>query len=125
MKAPCGLIFVAVAEAGTFSATAANLRAAQSAEQRAELLRRMNAPIVIEELNQLILANQSSLDSNLASIAPSSWFLPRPQGNIRHITFRLLFLTRRAVRQRVWDPKHKLAPWQNGEKSYTYYRASH
>jgi hypothetical protein len=47
-----------------------NLRASQSAEQRAELLKRMSALIVIEELD-LIRANQSSLDSEL-SIAPNS-----------------------------------------------------
>ena len=47
-----------------------NLRASQSAEQRAELLKRMNALIVIEELD-LIRANQSSLDSEL-SAAPTS-----------------------------------------------------
>jgi hypothetical protein len=47
-----------------------DLQASQSAEQRAELLRRMNALIVIEELD-LIRANHSSLDSEL-SIAPAS-----------------------------------------------------
>jgi hypothetical protein len=58
--------------ADQFAMVEKNLRVAQSAEQRAELLRRMNALIVIEELDQLILASQSSLDSNLASIAPNS-----------------------------------------------------
>ena len=46
-----------------------DLQASQSAEQRAELLKRMNALIVIEELD-LIRANQSSLDSEL-STAPN------------------------------------------------------
>jgi hypothetical protein len=58
--------------ADQFAVLEKNLRAAESAEQRAELLRKMNALIVIEELDQLILANESSLDSNLASIAPTS-----------------------------------------------------
>jgi hypothetical protein len=53
-----------------FAAVERNFRVAQSAEQRAELLKRMNAVIVIEELDQLILANQSSLNSKLASISP-------------------------------------------------------
>jgi hypothetical protein len=57
--------------ADQFAVLEKNLRAAESAEQRAELLRKMNALIVIEELDQLILANESSLDSNLASIAPT------------------------------------------------------
>lgn len=47
-----------------------NLRVSKSAEQRSELLEGMNTVIVIEELDQLILANQSWLDSKLASMAP-------------------------------------------------------
>ena len=49
-----------------------NLRVSQNAEQRAELLKGMNTVIVIEELDQLILGNQSWLDSQLASMAPST-----------------------------------------------------
>jgi hypothetical protein len=49
-----------------------NLSRSQNPERRAELLRGMNTVIVIEELDQLILANQSWLDSKLASIAPAS-----------------------------------------------------
>jgi len=40
-----------------------NLSASQNAEQRAEVLKGMNTVIVIEELDQLILANQTWLDS--------------------------------------------------------------
>lgn len=47
-----------------------NLRGSQNPEQRTELLKGMTAVIVIEELDQLILANQSSLDSKLAGMAP-------------------------------------------------------
>jgi len=46
------------------------LSVSRNAEQRAELLEGMNTVIVIEELDQLILANQSWLDSKLASMAP-------------------------------------------------------
>jgi hypothetical protein len=53
-----------------FEALEDNLRASQSADQRAELLKRMNALIVIEELD-LIRANQSSLDSELSKVPTS------------------------------------------------------
>jgi len=46
-----------------------NLTVSENAEQRAELLKGMNIVIVIEELDQLILGNQSWLESKLTSIA--------------------------------------------------------
>ena len=46
-----------------------NLTVSENAEQRAELLKGMNIVIVIEELDQLILGNQSRLESKLTSIA--------------------------------------------------------
>jgi hypothetical protein len=49
-----------------------NLSVSQNAEQRAEVLKGMNTVIVIEELDQLILANQTWLDSKLASVAPTN-----------------------------------------------------
>jgi hypothetical protein len=49
-----------------------NLSVSQNAEQRAELLKGMNTVIVIEELDQLILANQTWLDSKPAGIAPTN-----------------------------------------------------
>jgi hypothetical protein len=49
-----------------------NLSVSQNAEQRQELLKAMNTVIVIEELDQLILGNQTWLDSKLASIAPTN-----------------------------------------------------
>jgi len=58
--------------ADQFAALEKSLTAAQSAEQRAQLLKRMNAVIVIEELDQFILLNQSSLDAKLASIDTNS-----------------------------------------------------
>src|SRR5712671_7692190 len=45
-----------------------NLRVSRNAEQRAEVLKGMNTVIVIEELDQLILANQTWLNSKLANI---------------------------------------------------------
>ena len=47
-----------------------NLSACQNREQRRKLLSGM--VIVIEELDQLILANQTWLDSKLASVAPAN-----------------------------------------------------
>jgi hypothetical protein len=49
-----------------------NLSVSRNAEQRAELLKGMNTVIVIEELDQLILANQSWLDSELVGAVPSN-----------------------------------------------------
>jgi hypothetical protein len=49
-----------------------NLSVSRNAEQRAELLKGMNTVIVIEELDQLILANQSWLDSELVGSVPSN-----------------------------------------------------
>ena len=49
-----------------------NLRVSRNAEQRAEVLKGMNTVIVIEELDQLILANQTWMDSKPASIAPTN-----------------------------------------------------
>ena len=46
-----------------------NLSVSRNAEQRAEVLKGMNAVIVIEELDQLTLINQSWLDTKLDSIA--------------------------------------------------------
>jgi len=53
-----------------FAVLERNLSVSQNAEQRAELLKGMNTVIVIEELDQLILANQTWLNSKPASIAP-------------------------------------------------------
>jgi hypothetical protein len=50
------------------------LSASRNAEQRAELLEGMNTVIVIEELDQLILANQSWLDSKLVGTVPTNDF---------------------------------------------------
>ena len=52
--------------ANQFKVLEHNLGVSRNAEQRAELLEGMNTVIVIEELDQLILANQSWLDSKLA-----------------------------------------------------------
>jgi len=49
-----------------------NLSVSRNAEQRAELLKGMNTVIVIEELDQLILANQSWLDSKLVGTIPTN-----------------------------------------------------
>jgi hypothetical protein len=49
-----------------------NLSVSRNAEHRAELLKGMNTVIVIEELDQLILANQSWLDSELVGAVPSN-----------------------------------------------------
>jgi hypothetical protein len=49
-----------------------NLNVSRNAEQRAELLEGMNTVIVIEELDQLILANQSWLDSKLVGADPTN-----------------------------------------------------
>jgi hypothetical protein len=49
-----------------------NLSVSRNAEQRAELLEGMNTVIVIEELDQLILANQSWLDSKLVGADPTN-----------------------------------------------------
>jgi hypothetical protein len=57
-----------------------NLSVSQNAEQRQELLKAMNTVIVIEELDQLILGNQTWLDSKLASIAPTN----RPLSKAAH-----------------------------------------
>ena len=57
-----------------------NLSVSQNAEQRQELLQAMNTVIVIEELDQLILANQKWLDSKLAGIDP----IDRPLGCAAH-----------------------------------------
>jgi hypothetical protein len=57
-----------------------NLSVSQNAEQRQELLQAMNTVIVIEELDQLILANQKWLDSKLAGIDP----IDRPLGKAAH-----------------------------------------
>ena len=48
------------------------LSVSRNAEQRAELLKGMNTVIVIEELDQLILANQSWLDSKLVGPGPAN-----------------------------------------------------
>jgi len=65
---------------GSVAVLEKNLRAAPSAEQRAELLKRMNAVIVIEELDQLILVNQSPLDSELSTVPTSvPYRSPDPQ----------------------------------------------
>ena len=67
-----------------FKALEHNLRVSRNAEQRAEVLKGMNTVIVIEELDQLVLANQTWLDSKLAEIAPTdSPFAPAPQTQIR------------------------------------------
>ncbi len=55
-----------------FAVLERNLSVSQNAEQRAEVLKGMNTVIVIEELDQLILANQTWLDSKLASVAPAN-----------------------------------------------------
>ena len=57
-----------------------NPSVSRNAEQRQELLKAMNTVIVIEELDQLILGNQTWLDSKLASIAPAN----RPLGKAAH-----------------------------------------
>jgi hypothetical protein len=49
-----------------------NLSESRNAEQRAELLEGMNTVIVIEELDQLILANQFWLDSKLVGAVPTN-----------------------------------------------------
>ena len=49
-----------------------NLSVSRNAEQRAELLEGMTTVIVIEELDQLILANQSWLDSKLVGADPTN-----------------------------------------------------
>jgi hypothetical protein len=49
-----------------------NLSASRNAEQRAELLKGMNTVIVLEELDQLILTNQSWLDSKLVGTIPTN-----------------------------------------------------
>ena len=49
-----------------FAVLERNLSASQNAEQRAELLKRMNAVLIIEELDQLILSNQSGQFGPLA-----------------------------------------------------------
>ena len=49
-----------------------NLSVSRNAEQRAELLEAMNTVIVIEELDQLVLANQSWLDSKLVGTVPAN-----------------------------------------------------
>jgi hypothetical protein len=49
-----------------------NLSESRNAEQRAELLEGMNTVIVIEELDQLILANQFWLDSKLVGSVPTN-----------------------------------------------------
>jgi hypothetical protein len=49
-----------------------NLSVARNAEQRAELLEGMNTVIIIEELDQLILANQLWLDSKLPGTVPAN-----------------------------------------------------
>ena len=51
-----------------------NLSMSRNAEQRAEVLKGMNTVIVIEELDQLILANQSWLDSKLVGTVPTNDF---------------------------------------------------
>ena len=58
--------------ANQFKVLEHNLGESRSAEQRAELLEGMNTVIVIEELDQLILANQSWLDSSLAGAVPTN-----------------------------------------------------
>jgi hypothetical protein len=58
-----------------------NLRVSRNSEQRAEVLKGMNTVIVIEELDQLILANQTWMDSKLASIAPTN----RPLSKASHL----------------------------------------
>ena len=50
-----------------------NLSVSRNAEQRMELLEGMNTVIVIEELDQLILANQSWLDSTLVGAVPTNY----------------------------------------------------
>jgi hypothetical protein len=52
-----------------------NLSVSRNADQRQDLLKAMNTVIVIEELDQLILGNQTWLDSKLASIVPANWHL--------------------------------------------------
>jgi hypothetical protein len=49
-----------------------NLSVSRNAEQRVELLEGMNTVIVIEELDQLVLANQSWLDSKLVGAVPAN-----------------------------------------------------
>jgi hypothetical protein len=49
-----------------------NLSESRNAEQRAELLEGMNTVIIIEELDQLILANQFWLDSKLVGTVPTN-----------------------------------------------------
>lgn len=49
-----------------------DLSASRNAEQRAELLEGMNTVIIIEELDQLIIANQLLLDSILDGTAPTN-----------------------------------------------------
>jgi hypothetical protein len=58
-----------------------DLRLSRNAEQRAELLKGMNTVLVIEELDQLILANQSWLDSSLAGTASTNRPLSTPPTN--------------------------------------------
>jgi hypothetical protein len=61
-----------------------NLSVARNAEQRAEVLKGMNTVIVIEELDQLILANQTWLDSKLGSIASNNnLYAPAPRTQAR------------------------------------------
>jgi hypothetical protein len=55
-----------------FAVLERNLSASPNAEHRAELLKGMNTIIVIEELDQLISANQSWLDSKLVGTVPSN-----------------------------------------------------
>ena len=57
-----------------------NLSVSRNVKQRAEVLKGMNIVIVIEELDQLVLANQTWLDSKLANIAlTDSPYAPAPQ----------------------------------------------
>jgi hypothetical protein len=61
-----------------------NLSVARNADQRAEVLKGMNTVIVIEELDQVVLANQTWMDSKLASIAPTNCpYAPAPQTQAR------------------------------------------
>jgi hypothetical protein len=48
------------------------LSVSRNAQQRADLLEGMNTVIVIEELDQLILANQSWLESKLVGTIPTN-----------------------------------------------------
>ena len=70
--------------ANQFKVLEHNLGESRNAEQRAELLEGMSTVIVIEELDQLILANRLWLDSKLASIAPTdSPYAPAAQTHAR------------------------------------------